>query len=291
MSGRLLVRAALLAALAAPALAEPDAEALRAAKELVFDKKYAEARAAWQALLKASSGGEADIAAFWVARCSESLGEHERALQEYGELIDRRPGDRALAEEARTSRVGLAARLYKAGQRQHLGIVKSALSDPSKSVRYYAAFQLAGLGKETAAPAVPILKKILAEEKDPDIVERAKIHLLSLDPSALAAPRAVPAPVPAPAAPRAPTPPPPRAVKWLKVRIYNHGGKDPKVSVNVPVGLAELALKSLPDQARRELREKGFDGETIWEKLKEMGPTEIVKIQGDEGERIDIWIE
>jgi hypothetical protein len=270
--------------------ASADPERLRAAKELVFDKKYAEARDAWQAILKTSTGADADTAAFWVARCSESLGEDERSLAEYGRLLDRRPADRALAEEARTSRVGLAARLYKAGQRQHIGLVRTALSDPSQSIRYYAAFQLAGLGNGVGQAAVPVLKKILAEEKDEDILERAKLHLLRLDPGALAEPR----PVPAPAARATPAPrasPAPKAVRWLRVRIYEGDRKEPKLSVNVPVALAELAFKSLPDDARRDLKLKGFDAANFLEGLSGLGPTEILNIQGDSGERIEIWVE
>ena len=128
--------------------AQPDPDRLRAAKELVFDKKYAEARAAWQQILATAQGADAETAAYWVARCSESLGENERALREYGQFLDRKPADRTLAEEARTSRIGLAPELVKAGQRQHLGVLTAALSDPSKTVRYYAALQLSGLGKD-----------------------------------------------------------------------------------------------------------------------------------------------
>ncbi|HEX6737287.1 MAG TPA: hypothetical protein VF310_03335, partial [Vicinamibacteria bacterium] len=97
------------------AVAADDADRVRRAKELFFDRKYAEAREAWTAVKDQAPGADANLAAYWIARSSENLGEHERAFREYGEFLARRSSDRALVEEARTSRVGLAARLYKKG--------------------------------------------------------------------------------------------------------------------------------------------------------------------------------
>ena len=95
---------------------------------------------AWQAILP-GKGPEAEPAAYWVARCSENLGELERAFKEYGDYLGRPPADRALAEEARTSRVGIAARSARPATRQYLAVLSAALADPSKTVRYYAALQ------------------------------------------------------------------------------------------------------------------------------------------------------
>ena len=66
-----------LAALVSPAaaLAQADAERLRAAKELFFDRNSGEAREAWQAVAASGRGADAQAALYWVARCSESLGE------------------------------------------------------------------------------------------------------------------------------------------------------------------------------------------------------------------------
>jgi tetratricopeptide (TPR) repeat protein len=291
---RLLVVA--LLGLASVAAAQPDVDRLRAAKELVFDKKYAEARAAWQQVLSTAQGADAETAAYWVARCSESLGESERALREYGQFLDRKPADRTLAEEARTSRIGLAARLVKSGQRQHLAVLTGALSDPGKTVRYYGALQLSGLGKELGMPALPVLKEIVAREKDEDLVERAKLGILRLDPGALAstpgpapAPRhsAVPRPSDAPSSREAPG----ARASWIRVRIYKKGADKPEVSINLPLALAELVFKSLPDDAIKELKREGYDAKNFWERLMKMPPSEILSIEGDDGERVQIWLE
>lgn len=268
---------------ALPSFAQ-DSEPLRNAKTLVFDRKHAEARQAWQQIL-AAGGPEAEPAAYWVARCSENLKEDARAFKEYGDYLARKPADRALFEEARTSRVGLAARLYRSGQTQQLPALKEALADSSKTVRYYAAFQLGGLGGEPAKAAVPLLKRILAEERDPDLVDRAKLILLRVDPQALAgvpSPRPAPAPHPAPAVGRG---------TWLKVRVFEGGTAAPKVSVNVPVALAEIVFKSLPEDAKKELSLKGYDAENFWERLKNLPKMEILTIEGEDGEKLQIWIE
>ncbi len=284
------VVAVLFGLLVAPgAAAQPDAERLRVAKSLFFDKKYAEARELWREARQAG-GPDAEQAAFWVARCSDGLEENERALSEYSEYLARRPQDAALAEEARTNRVRLATRLYEAGKRQHLTVLRDALADKSKTVSYFAAFQLASLGREVGQPAVPVLKKIIAEEQDEDLVERAKLRLLKVDPNALAEPPP-PATTPRPRPQAQPAPGPARAATWVRVRIFEGGGREAKVSINLPIALADLVFKSLPDEARRDLRLKGYDADNFWERLKKLGPTDIIEIVGDRGERIKIWIE
>jgi len=273
-----------LAALLLPAAAhaQADAERLRAAKALFFDREYAEAREAWQAIAAPGRGADAQAALYWVARCSESLGESERALSEYGAYLAARPADRTLVEEAKTSRVALAVKLAKAGKAQHAAVAREALADSSRTVRYFAALQLASLGPEAGKPAVPVLREILAEEKDEDLVERAKLALLKVDRAALA--EASPEP------PRSATGKARRA-SWVRVRIYQKGAAKPQVSINLPVALADLVFKSLPDDAIADLKREGYDARTFWERLKQTGPAEILTIEGGDGERIQVWIE
>ena len=241
--------ALLLAALLLPAgaLAQADAEKLRAAKALFFDRQYAEAREAWQAIAATGRGADAQAALYWVARCSESLGESERALAEYGAYLAARPADRTLVEEAKTSRVALAVKLAKAGKTEHLAVARDALADPSRTVRYFAALQVASLGPEAGKPAVPVLREILAEEKDEDLVERAKLALLRAGPQrarrgGLARSRGARG----------------REAAWVRVRIYEKGASKPQVSINLPVALADLVFKSLPDDAIADLRKRGL---------------------------------
>ena len=272
---------------AAASAAQPDPEALRQAKTLFFDRQYAEARAAWQGVLDASGVKDVPAAPYWIARCSESLGENERALAEYGRYLATKPADRALAEEAKTSRVSLAVKLAKEGEPRHARIALDGLSDVSKTVRYFAALQVASLGPEEGKPAVPVLKEIIAKEKDDDLVERAKLALLRLDRNAL--------PPPAPVPPKPATSGKPvasgKAASWVHIRIYEKGQSKPNVAINLPVALADLVFKSLPDSAMADLRKEGYDARSFWEALKKTGPAEILTVEGKDGERIQVWLE
>jgi hypothetical protein len=273
-----------------PVWAQADAERLRTAKTLFFDRKYAEARQAWEAVRATAKGVEAEAPAYWVARCSENLGESERALKEYDAFLALRPKDLALVDEARTSRVSLAAKLYKAGNKGHVQVLREALSDPSRTVRYYTALQMSGLDSEMGKLAVPVLCQVLEKEKDADLVDRAKLGLMRWNPAALSGCGS------ATATGRTTAPAPPRAGRareahWVHVRITEKGGTKPKVSINLPLGLAEMLFKSLPEDAKADLRREGYDPETFWSRLRQLGPSEIISIEGDEGERIQIWTE
>ena len=280
-----LLAVVLLACSAATASAQVGAERVRAAKALTLDRKYAEARQAWQAILATAQGADADAAAYWIARSSEKLGEHERAFKEFGTFLARRPADRSLLDEARTSRIGLAARLYRAGQTSYVNVMHEGLTDTNKTVRYYAALQLGGLGAPTSKRAVPVLKEILAKENDQDLLDRARIILLKLDPGALTQ-------APAPelkGTPRAPGPA--GTARWLRVRVFEAGHSQPQVNVNVPVALADVLFQSLPDEAKSGLKKKGYDADNFWRKLKQLGPTEIIEIKGDDGSVVKVWLE
>ena len=130
-------------------------------------------------------------------------------------------------------------------------------------------------------------------------MDRAKLGLLRVDPKALAALPPVPAaspvpgtsPVPAVRAVPAVPAVPPRPATWVKVRIFDKGEAKPKVSLNLPVALAELVFKSLPEDARDELKGKGYDADTFWQRLKNLGPTEILSIDGKDGEKVQVWLE
>lgn len=279
MTKRLRALALAICVLPVTAWAQADAEALRQAKALFFDRQYAEARAAWQGILDEGGSRDAQAALYWVARCSESLGESERALAEYGRYLAARPADRTLAEEAKTSRVALAVKLAKAGQPAQAKIARDALTDPNRTVRYFAALQLASLGPEQGKPAVPVLQEILAKEKDEDLVERAKLALLRIDRNAL------------PAAAPAPRPSRGREAAWVRIRIYEKGESKPNVAINLPVALADLVFKALPDEAIADLRKEGYDARSFWQALKKTGPAEILTIEGKDGERIQVWLE
>jgi len=117
---------------------------LNEAKALFFDRKYEESRAKW-AEIALAPGPNSEAASYWIARCSESLGETERAFREYGVFLDLPPTDTRLAEEAEISRVGLATKLTRAGKPGFLTAVIRSLGDDRAPVRYFGALQVGSL--------------------------------------------------------------------------------------------------------------------------------------------------
>jgi hypothetical protein len=269
----LAAAAASLGAAAAADRGSPDA--LNRAKTLTFDRRYAEAREAWRA---AHAGGGGDRALYWIARCSESLGEKARALDEYGRYLNARPSDPTLTEEALTSRVALATELHQSGRKEFLPVAVSALASRSRTVRYFAALRLSSLGP-AGRPAVPVLVEIVTQEQDRDLVERATLALLRLDARAL--PKAAASPPSRRGAPPA----------WIRVRIFERGEAQAGVKVDLPLVLAELLFKSLPDDAQLDLKARGFDARGFLAQLKDLGPAQIVSIKGNDGGRVQVWIE
>ncbi|MBK5256023.1 MAG: hypothetical protein JJE39_08315 [Vicinamibacteria bacterium] len=267
---------------------------LTEAKALFFDRKYQESRAKW-AEIAALKGSSSEAATYWVARCSESLGESERAFREYGAFLDLPPTDARLAEEAEISRIGLATKLTRSGKTGFLNAVLRSLGDDRPSVRYFGALQVGSLPNlAEAGKATRVLREIVTTSKDADIVERAKLQLLRLEPKSL---RDAPSPREA-----RPTPTPSRASKssspdrepqgparLLRIRITK-GGKQ-TVAVTVPFSLAEFVFGSLPEATKRGLELKGYDADGFWKRLRALNIREIVSIVGEDGETIEIWVE
>lgn len=265
---------------------------LNEAKALFFDRKYEESRAKWAEIAQAQ-GPNSEAATYWIARCSESLGDTERAFREYGVFLDLPPTDTRLAEEAEISRVGLATKLTRAGKPGFLTAVIRSLGDDRAPVRYFGALQVGSLPNLTdARKATPVLREIVSASKDADIVERAKLQLLRLEPRSLAkAPPAPPRPraTPSRVAPTSEEKEPQGPARLLRIRI-SKGGKQ-TVAVTVPFSLAEFVFGSLPDSAKRSLEGKGYDADGFWKRLRSLNIREIVSIVGEDGETIEVWVE
>jgi hypothetical protein len=274
-----------------PLTAEVD---LTEAKALFFDRKYEQSRAKWSEIA-AAKGPSSEAATYWIARCSESLGESERAFREYGAFLDLPPADARLAEEAEISRVGLATKLTRAGKTGFLNAVLRSLGDDRPPVRYFGALQVGSLPNLTEArKATRVLREIVSTSKDVDIVERAKLQLLRLEPRNLsdgAAPRAVrPTPTPSGSLRSAgPDREPQGPARLLRIRITKNGKQT--VAVTVPFSLAEFVFGSLPDSTKRGLEQKGYDADGFWKRLRALSIREIVTIVGEDGETIEVWVE
>ena len=287
----MMATALLVLSIVFPLAVEKD---LTEAKALFFDRKYEESRAKW-AEIASAKGPSSEAATYWLARCSESLGESERAFREYGVFLDLPPTDARLAEEGEISRIGLATKLTKAGKPGFLTAVLRSLGDDRAPVRYFGALQVASLPiASDARKATPVLLEIVNTSKDADIVERAKLHLLRLQPKSLSdlPPKTLPRPTPSLSSVvkgGTPDPEPEGPARLLRIRITK-GGKQ-TVAVTVPFSLAEFVFGSLPEATKRGLQLKGYDAEGFWKRLRTLNIREIVKVVGEDGETIEIWVE
>jgi HEAT repeat protein len=217
-----------------------------------------------------------------VARCSESLGENERALAEYGSYLERGK-DPTLVEEAKTSRVGLAARLYRGGRKQYLPILQKGLADGSKTVRYYAAFQLADLGADVAEPAVPVLSASSNRSTTPTswTARRSsccgwtrRLCTAARGPGHGASTRADRR--------RALRGGAPREATWLRSASTRSTRRSRGVvNCRGPRGLVFDSLRTTPRRAAQE----GLRRENFWKRLAARS-SEIVEIKGEDGEQI-----
>ena len=290
-----LIAAALLAlstfSFAFPLAVEAD---LVEAKALFFDRKYEESRAKWTEIA-AAKGASSEAATYWIARCSESIGESERAFREYGAFLDLPPADARLAEEAEISRIGLATKLTRAGKAGFLTAVIRSMGDDRPSVRYFGALQAGSLPNlSDARKAATVLKEIVTASKDPDLVERAKLQLLRIEPKSVTEPPPVRSarPTPAPAGSSkslSQDHEPKGSARLLRIRITK-GGKQ-TIAVTVPFSLAEFVFGSLPDATKRGLELKGYDADGFWKRLRSLNIRDVVSIVGEDGETIEIWVE
>jgi hypothetical protein len=77
------------------------------------------------------------------------------------------------------------------------------------------------------------------------------------------------------------------------VRLEIESADGSNVRVNLPLGLANFALKLIPKEALRSLNEQGLDVNALTEMLKhdELPDGNLVEVEGADGSEIRIWIE
>jgi hypothetical protein len=262
--------------LQASAQTSPDEKLFQEAKVLLFDENWEAAQAKLEELLEEHSRSPlVPQAVFYRAKClSKQRGKQKEALDAYESFLLSRDKNPSLVEEAETSIIDLSYDLYLDGDRAYRDKIEERLDSPNRVIRYFAALKLSQVkDKRTAALAIPVLKQIAEEEKDPDLRDRAKIALMRISPGSL------------------------RDVEdrqedgkaWvLKIRVVIKGQKEPELSINIPWALADLALQAIPADARASLRKQGYDLDRIISQLtRTRAGIEIF----DEGTMIKIWID
>lgn len=248
------------------------------AKILLFDEKWEEAQKKLETLLAEYPGSPlACQAVFYRAKClGKQRGKQTEALAAYEDYLRCRDKNPSLVEEAETSIVDLAYDLFSAAnKKQYRDKMEARLQSSNRVIRYYAAFKLSLIkDKQVASRAIPVLKEIIAREKDPDLQDRAKIALLRISPAAL---REVERGEER------------RNVRILKIRVYVEGQKEPELSINIPWALADLALSAIPEKDRSALKAEGYDLDKIIDELTRTRGS-IIEIR-DKERTIKIWID
>lgn len=247
------------------------------AKLFIFDEEWTKALGKLDELLNRYPAGPlVPQALFYRGKCLKKQDGREReALTAFEAYLQQKGKSGSLVEEAETSIIDLALDLTARGDKAPIKKVEERLESPNKVVRYYAAFRLSYVkDRQAAAKSIPILKKIIAEEKDAELRDRARIYLLRVSPEALreveerrAEPRA----------------------RILKIRVEVIGKREPEVSINIPWALADLALRSIPEKDKAAIRAKGYDLDRLIDELVKTKES-LVEIR-DEGRVIKIWIE
>jgi len=256
-----------------------DEALFREVKLLVFDKEWQAALAKIDELReKYPYSPWASPSLFYKGECLNGLGGRERdALRAYQEYIRTVGAPINLIEEAEGRIIDIAFDLYEGGDASALREIESRLGVPNDVVSYYAAYKLSFVSdKKFAAKAAPVLKKIVETETDPELLDRARIALMRVSPESL---KSVEDRKPRSGSPR-----------LLRISIRKAGQKEPVFSLNIPFALADLALSAMDEDDKAAIRKKGYDINKIMSELaKSKGG--ILKIMGDDGSVIEIWID
>jgi hypothetical protein len=268
---------AVLMGLRAAAQTGPDEKLFQDARILLFDEKWDAARQKLEELLRQYPASSlTHQAQFYRAKClAKQEGNEKEALAAYEEYLRGREGNPSLAEEADTSIIDLAYDLYTQGERSYLAKIAERLGSSDRVVRYYAAFKLSSIKDKSAAKtAVPVLRGIVEEERDPDLRDRARIALLRVSPAALK---------------QVEDSEEPSGRRLLRIRVMVRGQREPEIALNLPWALADLALRAIPEKDRAALRAQGYDLDKIIDDLTRSRES-IIEIRA-EGRIIKIWIE
>jgi hypothetical protein len=263
--------------LRAAAQTGPDEKLFQDARILLFDEKWDAARQKLEELLRQYPASSlTHQAQFYRAKClAKQEGDEKDALAAYEEYLTGRDMNPSLTEEADTSIIDLAYDLYTRGERSYLAKIEERLDSSDRVVKYYAAFKLSSIKDKSAAKrAVPVLRGIVEEERDPDLRDRARIALLRVSPAALK---------------QVEDSEEPSGGRLLKIRVTVRGQREPEIALNLPWALADLALRAIPEKDRAALRAQGYDLDKIIDDLARRKES-IIEIRG-EGRIIKIWIE
>ncbi len=259
---------------AAARAADPGDELFERAKTLIFDKQWSGALKNLDEIIARHADSRCYATAlFYRGKCQEELGARQPALESYEKFVAASPASN-LAEEALVSVIDLSAGLYQSGEKEYLKKIVNLLGNGNKVVSYYAALKLSYIpDRDNAARALPVLQRILEQEQDEELRDRARIAVMRIDPARLketgnGARRAT--------------------GKLLKIYVAEKGDPKGKIAIAIPLALADIALRSLGAQEKQALRKEGYNVDRLLEQLLDEGKK--IDIQAEDV-TVRIWIE
>jgi len=260
----------------APARGQSDQELFQEAKIMIFDNEWENAQEKLEELLEEYPESPLySQALFYLGRTLENQkGEEKEAIDIFKKYVLRRDSSTVLIPEAETSIINLAFALYEKGRTSYLKEIKTRLYRPDEVVRYYAAIRLSYVkDKEEASHAIPVLKEILEEGRDQELKDMARIALLRIDPDYFQ---------------EYEEKRDERRLMLLKFRVVSKKTGAETFSISIPWALADLALANIPEDAKADLRNEGYDLDRILKEVVQGG--RIIEISTTDAV-IKIWIE
>jgi len=228
-------------------------ELFQEAKILIFDKKWEAAQEILDKILEDFRESPSySQALFYKAKCLEKQRAKEvEALQVYKSYTALKDANKNLVEESEVVVIDLSFRLYEKGKISFLKEIEKRLKSESRVIRYYAAVKLSYVdNKKRAEKALPVLKKILKEENDDELRDRAKLAILRIDPEGLTdftqeryAPQ----------------------ISVFSIEVIKEGAVS--FSLNIPWSLADLAFSAIPEEEKALMKREGYDLDKIIQEL------------------------
>ena len=242
-----------------------DKELLEKAKLEIFDRNWNAALKKLELLLtQFPNSADYPSALFYKGWCLKELGKVKPALEAYTEYL-KISTNSSLREEASVAMIDLDFQLYRQGEKQYLDPVVRFLENGDRMVSYYAAFKLSYVDdKKIAEKAIPVLKKIVANESDEELVDRAKLALMRINPEHLKEITKT------------------RSIEkqMLHIQAFDKKLKKESFSITIPFALAKLALDSVPGKEKEMLNQKGYNVDLLLATLAET--RELVRIESDD---------
>lgn len=275
----------------APIAAGGEEELFRQIKVDVFDQDWPAVLKQCDELLARFPGSPAvPQASFYRARALSRLpGREAEASAAFRQFVARHPSERLLVEEAWSSILSLDCDPRRPATPACAATLQNGLASPSAFVSTLSAIRAADArDPQIQRRALPVLKRALATQNDPDIVNEILIALLKIDPKEVPQappPRAGQAAAPAPLG-KSPT--------LIRMTVFNKQDKRYDLKVNLPVAFARMLIDSLEQDQKEELkaeaRKQGVDLDDIFEAIQKSGAGHFLDVDTPES-RVEIWIE